>query len=64
MADFDILARLRRLEAENDKLKDRVAILERGQKKPLEYRDATDYRRIRDSGRLPIWPMVDDKTDQ
>jgi hypothetical protein len=64
MADFDILARLRRLEAENDKLKDRVAILERSQKKPLEYRDATDYKRLRAADRLPIWPMVDDRTDR
>lgn len=42
MTDFDVLARLRRLEAETDKLRDRLGCLERTSRK---YRDTPEYRR-------------------
>ena len=42
MSDFDVLARLRRLEAETDKLRDRLGSLERTARK---YHDAPEYKR-------------------
>lgn len=57
MTDIDVLARLRRLEAETDALRHRLAELERREKRdaaPPFYRDAPTYKRLRDAGRLPI----------
>ncbi len=64
MTDFDILARIRKLEAENDGLKHRIAELERREQRQatsVAFHDATAYRRLRDSGRVPIWPSAEDE---
>lgn len=61
--DFDVLARLRRMESEIDKLRFRIAELERKTRAPEpafpDYPDPAQYKRLRESDRMPIWPLSD-----
>ncbi len=52
------------LEAENDGLKHRIAELERREQRQepkSHYVDVTTYKRLKDSGRVPIWPSAEDE---